>query len=1082
MRSRSAFLFALLPLLPGAAPTEATRTAIRVLDPSGKTPIAGAGVACLDPAGPGATVGADGRIPITATCRRVRCWAEGYLFGEAAVDGSSADCRVVGAARVEGTVLGLAKAEGVEARLYAHGEATAAAREALVPSDPPGGAPRLAIGPVPAGRYRLELVRASDGWTCRADLGPLGHGRVGVAAAWREPRVVSGFVVDGNGDAIVGIPVRAWSEWPDMTPVPMRVPGAPARSKFGLWSCSAASAAVKKSGSDGAFSFATDPGSPFLVGAGGFEEPHGVAAAAFDVPPESPVRLRPQVPARLVARVLDEEDRPAKCRSVLTVKDANATWLARHLPGSTLDAPCASDGSVRLGPFLPSEWELFVRPAAGLGIRERGDSPQEGTTEDLGILRVRRGASIRVVVLSKDGAPVEGAEVVASGSAGIVLTNEATTDANGEAEIPGFPERAQFRLQVRAEGFERAWVTGKSFDEQPIRIELARGAILEGDVRDRKGDPVAATLNGTDASGRTETYGFSDESGAFRLAHAPAGSLRLVAHAPGYDPSRPVEIETRPGERVQRIRIELAAAEGIRGRVLDARGGPVFGARVTAARDWELRDLDAITREVETRSGSSGEFTLPLDPYPGIVLVATAKGHGTGIDRTPMASQGRELVLTLPQAARLEAQFEGEVPPTRRVHVVDGAGVGRSALARGLRSLSFDDLAPGPGRASLVPGETQEIRFEPGRTSVVTLREGPTVEGTVRQAGTPVAHAAVVALAIRPEGVGQAGTAETDRAGEWKLENLAPGSYRFVAFAPEGRAERSITVRGGGTVRVDLEMESAFAEIVVTDAREANPVGGAEVRLDLEGAVCRALLGSTSWGNVFQAGLDINVSDGACYFGTTSANGRLRLALPRTGTHDLSVRARGYEPASSRVEIVSGENTIPIALSPTGGPSVRVRLVTDPPGLPGTLQCIRGAGEETYSFGGARGMAEWPHPSPGPAEAIFRVDGYGVGRAAFEIPEEGEIEVTVEVRRAGQLRVAAGTGSSRPPLVRGADGIDWTGVLLRARGGAIERLETPDLGVVWLLRYLPPGVYSVERDGVGLGSFSIEAGELTSIR
>jgi hypothetical protein len=118
---------------------------------------------------------------------------------------------------------------------------------------------------------------------------------------------------------------------------------------------------------------------------------------------------------------------------------------------------------------------------------------------------------------------------------------------------------------------------------------------------------------------------------------------------------------------------------------------------------------------------------------------------------------------------------------------------------------------------------------------------------------------------------------------------------------------------------------------------------------------------------------------------------------------------------------------------------------------------------------------------PGPAEVIFRVDGYGVGRTELVVPDDGDLDVTVTAVRCGQLVLARPPGSKAKPVVRDTTGIDWGGVLSRTSGGAIQPVETADLGAAWLLRYLPPGAYAVELDGKPRGTVVVEAGATATI-
>src|SRR5436190_1795427 len=75
-------------------------------------------------------------------------------------------------------------------------------------------AARFTLPAVKPGRYALELSRKTDGWTCRADLGPLGPGRQAVTPVWRDPAAVAVRVKGPDGKPVAGVPVRAWSRRP----------------------------------------------------------------------------------------------------------------------------------------------------------------------------------------------------------------------------------------------------------------------------------------------------------------------------------------------------------------------------------------------------------------------------------------------------------------------------------------------------------------------------------------------------------------------------------------------------------------------------------------------------------------------------------------------------------------------------------------------------------------------------------------------------------------------------------------------------------------------------------------------------
>ena len=1056
----------------------ADRVAVRVVDPSGERPLAEGGVACADPAGPGATVGEDGRIPVVATCKRVRCWAEGYLPGEADLSGIAVDCRVTGAARIDAPVAGLASADGMEGRLYAVGTGELAAREPLSPANAKSPAPRVVLGPVPVGRYRLDLVHKEKGWTCRADLGPLAQGAHAGPAEWRDPVLVTGKVVDGDERPVEKIAVRIWDEFPETAPPSNRAPAKV--DPIGRWTCGPSAPMKGGTKADGTFTFPADPEGSILVAAGGWDDPLGLAARTFVALPGEVFLLRPERPVRLAATVVDDEDRPLACRAALTVRSAESAWLAKLLPGATLEAPCSGDGTLRLGPFLTSEWELYVRPKPGLPLRLRGAAPAPGSTEDLGVIRVPRGVAVTVDVFG-GGGTVEGARVLGSGSAGLVFNVEAFTDQSGRAELSGFPEGARLRLEVSAEGYRTLTRDGLELRNAPIRVELDRAAIIEGEVVGQSGEPVPgadvfALMESGDLAARTT----SGSEGTFRISDAAPGTIRLIANAQGYRRGEPVPLMVEAGDTRSGVVLPLARAKGVRGKVVDRSGAPVSGATVALVPDYGTGVVDADSSVAVAVTGAEGTFVLAADPQPRQSVVATAPGHGPAVDATPLAKADSEIVLTLAPPGSVEVRLPSDLPPTRQVTITDGRKVRRSQFAAGRTAVLFTDLAVGKGEAALPPGTRKPMDIVEGTTVVVELRDGVTVEGTVTQNGRPLPNFVIAVVSLRDGGIAMAGAVETDARGNWRRENLAPGPYLFSAVGPEGRAEKRVELPTEGTVRVDLAVTSVIVDAVVTDASSGEPVPAASLFLKPDAAECRASMSTRSFGNLFDTDIDLSVSDGGCGFGSTSADGRVRIVLSSSGRMALQAGAKRYEALDRQVDLREGVNTLSLQLEPKAGPRVRVTMRTDPPGLPGTLECVMAGGQSRHSYGGVSGTQECPF-GPGPAEVIFRVDGYGIGRKDFVVPEDGDLDVTVTAVRCGQLLVGRSVDSDTRPIVRDATGVDWGTVLTRT-SGAFQTVETAELGPAWLFRYLPPGVYAVEVDGSARGSVTIEAGSTATFR
>lgn len=1061
------------------ATPSAERVTVRVVDPAGKRAMAGAGLSCLDPAGPGATVGADGRLPVLGTCKQVRCWADGYLPGEATVNQATVECWVKGAVTLRGAVRGLAATEGMEARLYAAGAEVPAAREALVSAVEPGGSARLAVGPVETGRYHLEIVRVADGWTCRAELGALAHGSHAIDAHWRPPVTVRGKVLTAENQPVQGIKVRARRETP-ISPMFQRVPRQVFPPVIGAWTCGLPALMDKRAAADGTISFPADPEGPLVLVAGEWDDGLGIAVAHFQRAPTEQVTLRPRLPVGLSARLDYEDDGPAACRAALELKSPDAQLAAALIPGAAMEARCAADGGIRLGPFLGSDWEVGFRPEPGLHLLMRGDAPAPGATVELGRLVVDRGVTLLVEVVDRAGAPIQDARVFGSGSAGLVIGVEATTNRDGRAELAGLPQGASLRVEVSAEGYLAATREGIDEGPDPVRIELARGAHLEGRVVGASGEAVGgAEVSAFAAASRAPASTRSNEDGSFRIDAAEAGRLTVAARAEGYGRAAPVEIDATAGETRSGIVIELGPVSGVRGRVEDASGRPVAGAAVVLSSQRDVA-IDASAPVIaRTSTTEDGRFLLSADPEPLQWVSARAPGHATAVVSAAPAIAGEAIELVLPPAGAVEVRLADSVAPTRQVAVTDGARVRHSALGLGRSSILFEGLGAGSGEAALPPGEATPVEIVAGSTTVVELREGAVLEGTVTQDGRPLPRFLVAVASVSEAGIGLKGSTETDVRGEWRWENLGPGSYRISAVGPQGRAERRVDVPRDGTLRVDLSVTSVIVDAHVRNARSGEPIASEWVSIQPTGVVCNSTLGTWMAATGDSHGVALHLTDNGCGAGPLDAQGRARIAMEAPGPHTVVINTKGYQPLREEVELRAGTNALELALTPSSAPVVRVRMHSDPPGLPGTLNCLQGNSRSNY--GGVSGTVTCGSFSPGPAEVIFRVDGFGIGRTAFEVPEDGEIEVIVTAVRSGQLLVGRQAESAARPVVLDTGGLDWGGVLTRSGEGAIQPIESPELGPAWLVRYLPPGEYTVSLDGRPRGRVFVDPGSTTVV-
>jgi len=277
-------------------------------------------------------------------------------------------------------------------------------------------ATRFSLPPVKPGRYALEIARARDGWTCRADLGPLGPGAHLVAPAWREPAAVGVRVKTADGKPAVGVPVRAWSRRPAGDE-----PGRTS-SSIGTWSCASPTGPPRATDATGVVRLPIDLSGQALIVAGDWKDDRGLGYQILDRAPTDALTLTLAVPIRVRGNVEDEKDRPVACDASLTDLPSDLSWLTGVVPGATVKAACDPQGGIALGPLPSTPLNVEVLPRVGLPMRVGVEAPAPGATVDLGVLRVHNGESLRVVVQDELGSPVPGAKVTARGSAGILLS------------------------------------------------------------------------------------------------------------------------------------------------------------------------------------------------------------------------------------------------------------------------------------------------------------------------------------------------------------------------------------------------------------------------------------------------------------------------------------------------------------------------------------------------------------------------------------------------------------------------------------------------------------------------------------
>lgn len=415
----------------------------------------------------------------------------------------------------------------------------------------------------------------------------------------------------------------------------------------------------------------------------------------------------------------------------------------------------------------------------------------------------------------------------------------------------------------------------------------------------------------------------TDATGHFSFAPPEPGPYRLASVlADGFQPyapqlgQAPLRYQSRPGQRVEGVSIQLLPRVEITGEVVDADDRPIPRAtiRILGIGTGEAAMADD---DPELESDARGEFRF--DARPGQVLEAAHDPAGVGrarVDERALAV-GRLRLTLVPDAPRATGTIAGQVTdpagePVEGARVLAQAANDDDPEAEAVTDASgrFElvDLVPGPHRiearhpphapvwASRVPTGSHAVRL--------VLAGGSAITGTITAAsGDAIPGSTVVAL--RHTGpltrIQQAQITVFDVDGEFRLEGLPPALYDIVGGAA-GHASTRVRAIEVGTTEAELTLvlpEGGRIEGTVVDAHSGEPIELARVEVE------RALATGASIAPLRSSAL----SDDA---------GAFTIVGVEPGRHSIYAYALGYAPrALSGIEVEAGGRTGPVEVALT---------------------------------------------------------------------------------------------------------------------------------------------------------------------
>jgi hypothetical protein len=375
------------------------------------------------------------------------------------------------------------------------------------------------------------------------------------------------------------------------------------------------------------------------------------------------------------------------------------------------------------------------------------------------------------------------------------------------------------------------------------------GSVIEGLVLDTLGDPVPAVEVRAERDGALVARSSGDGDGHFRL-RLPDSGAELMVRAAG---KAAVRVPWHGATRAPVERIELEDAASLRGRVLDADGQPLPGARVLAAAPGFRGD---------TTTDGRGDYHFPAVPLRPLNLFAVGprgrcetRVHVTGDRVLDLQLNGRGdrafvRVLNLPadrlanarlrlfgtdvaaaiDGGRLALRPDATAEVTLRdacLVTLEAVGYATKPNVQWLHARSNADLDCIPRALPFVSGRLRSLSGKPAVGIQVVLRDRSNRELATAITGADGSFRGAARLPL--EQLAAAGARLGIRLGEGIL--IADSQRTFADGHCWATCDPSlpmpVQVEGAATVRQRLVDDRgevlAFAEITVTDDTSDTP-------------------------------------------------------------------------------------------------------------------------------------------------------------------------------------------------------------------------------------------------------------------
>ena len=651
---------------------------------------------------------------------------------------------------------------------------------------------------------------------------------------------------------------------------------------------------------------------------------------------------------------VDRGDRPVAGATVTLRRSvqwsASTDWIGwmlgeRGKPIAEATASTKADGTAVMDPVPPGSWTVVVQ-AKGYGTETSAAAFEDGRT--VGRVRVvlQPAHALKGTVRHHDGRPAAGIPVIANAVTGNWFADDlernAVTDAAGAYALEGL-RSGENSVAVRPGPDTHCVVGTLQIPEVSVfDIRLQEGITVKGKILDdRSGAPLAGARVSVNLwggnTGDSASYGrgVSGEDGAYEVKGLQPGHFGgIQARMDGYldyPDSRKGAMTSEQlaaGAAVERdARLRKGAA--VAGRVADAKGTPVAGARVVATSFAPQRGMDTSPPALTAEDGSFRIENLPPGmtllrvraegcaqaDYPNNEWEALQQGPAPESCSVKIPEEGearKDLVVVRGgSVSGAVADRDGKPVPGLQVTVSAsknsvGGGTGTTDAEGKFR---LEGVAPGDGLKvsafgpKSVHGTSDEFSLAEAASADgirVTVTSGASLAGRLARAdgGTLAdANLRLVQGAIDPDQPWNwdwqkrsAGSHPVAADGSFRIDGLMAGKYTLLGDAPGAADATSAAVEvaaGEAKEGVDLVLgeEKSISGKVVSEAGE--PVAGARI------SAAQATTRNLYWGGGGQGTVAaVTGADGAFTVGGTG-EGSYRVIATAPGLSIESVTVKG---------------------------------------------------------------------------------------------------------------------------------------------------------------------------------------------